>query len=105
MMRADLVADDQTEVYVRGHRLWVRCPRTIRGKLEVRGLGIVSVKPHAACPLVLVVDLKPDTRTERLPEPGDLTVNLLDHRLARISLDPLRPSAPSVLRAAFQHLT
>ena len=74
VLQARLVADDQTEVYLRAGRLWVRCPETIKGKLEVRGLGILNLKPHAACPLALVVDLMPGNRIERMPEEAQLTV-------------------------------
>ena len=38
-----LVADDQTIVQKRAERLVVSAPQTIRGKLEIRGLGIVDM--------------------------------------------------------------
>jgi hypothetical protein len=38
-----LVSDDQTIVQKRGERLHASAPPTIRGKLEIRGLGIVDM--------------------------------------------------------------
>ena len=50
-----LVADDQVRVRQEGARLLVKAPPTMRGKLEVRGVGIVDMKTVADAELVLVV--------------------------------------------------
>src|SRR6185436_1391460 len=52
-----LVADDQVRIQREGGRLLVEAPATLRGKLEVRGLGIVEMKSAAEAELVLVADL------------------------------------------------
>src|SRR5258705_11952508 len=49
-----LVADDQVELTRAGAGILVRAPRTIRGKMEVRGIGIVEVKSVAEAELKLV---------------------------------------------------
>jgi HPr kinase/phosphorylase len=98
---ANLVADDQTQVYLRNKRLWVRCPKTIAGLMELRGLGIVKIKPHAPCPLALVVDLQPAVTIERMPEPADNLTTLLGHQVPRIRLDANLPAAASLLRLAY----
>jgi HPr kinase/phosphorylase len=103
-LKASLVADDQTEVFESKGKLWVRCPKTIVGQIEVRGLGIVKVKPGKPCPLALIVDLLPASAVERMPEPGDMKTTLLDHQVPCIRLDASLPAAPSVLRVAFLRL-
>ncbi|HUC46507.1 MAG TPA: aldolase, partial [Hyphomicrobiaceae bacterium] len=52
-----LVADDQVWLVCNGERILVRPPETIRGRMEVRGIGIVEVKSLAEADLALVVDL------------------------------------------------
>src|SRR3954464_14823369 len=61
-----LVSDDQTFLRVRDGRLIASAPPTIRGKLEVRGLGIVEVESIADVPVALVVELTSDM--QRLPD-------------------------------------
>ncbi|HEY0107438.1 MAG TPA: HPr kinase/phosphatase C-terminal domain-containing protein [Rhizomicrobium sp.] len=62
---AVLVADDRCDLSIARGTLQVRAPRTIAGKLEVRGLGIVAL-PHMAARVALVVDLS--APVERMPE-------------------------------------
>jgi HPr kinase/phosphorylase len=100
-LRAGLIADDQTEVFERKGKLWVCCPKTISGLMELRGLGIIKVKPRAFCPLALVVDLRASAMIERMPEPADMLTTLLGHQVPRIMLDASQPSAASILRLAF----
>ena len=66
---ARLVADDATLVTRDGDGLSARSPDTIRDRMEVRGLGIVTVEALAEAPVVLLVDL--DTPAERLPAPDE----------------------------------
>ena len=63
---AGLVADDRTRVLRRENALWAECPPTIRGRIEARGLGILSAAPVPAARLAAVVDLD-EAETERLP--------------------------------------
>ena len=62
---ADLVADDQTALYVEEDRLWAQAPQTIAGLIEARGVGLLIAQSRAA-PVTLVVDLD-RTETQRLP--------------------------------------
>ena len=64
-----LVADDQVVLAREGTRLLARAAQTIRGKIEVRGVGIVEVKSLAEAELKLVVDLVWPQQVERLPKP------------------------------------
>ena len=62
-----LVSDDQTIVQKRGHRLLASAPQTIHGKLEIRGIGIVTLAAEAA-PVALILSL--GEAAERLPTPA-----------------------------------
>jgi serine kinase of HPr protein (carbohydrate metabolism regulator) len=70
---AELVADDGVELRRVGERLVAglpaSAPDSVRGRLEVRGLGILPVPAAAAAAVALVVDLVGADEVERLPEP------------------------------------
>jgi HPr kinase/phosphorylase len=93
-----LVADDQVRLSRDGERVLAAAPESIAGKMEVRGLGIVGIKPTAESELVLVVDLVDSASVERLPPPA--TVRLLGVDLPLLRLAPLEASAPIKLALA-----
>ena len=95
---ARLIADDQTVIVRRGDRLYAAPPATIAGRLEVRGLGIMTLDFASDVPVAAVFDLVPQSALERLPEP--LTVELLSIRLPLARLDPSAPSAAAKVRLA-----
>jgi serine kinase of HPr protein (carbohydrate metabolism regulator) len=91
-----LVADDQVCLAVKDGQLLASAPPAIRGKLEVRGVGIIDMKSLAEADLKLVVDLVDLKAVERLPGDGAMTRILgVDVSLARIF--PWEPSAPAKL--------
>ena len=94
-----LVADDQVRIRREGDRLLVEAPATLRGKLEVRGLGIVELKSAADAELVLVADLVAAGKVERMPDAG-ARVSLLGVDVATIRLVATEPSAPIKLALA-----
>lgn len=63
---ASLVSDDQTLIEAVDGRLVARAPDTIRGLVEARFLGLLSVPSIAQATVMAVVDLA-RTETERLP--------------------------------------
>lgn len=63
---ARLVADDQVIVAVDGDMVIASCPTGFEGKIEARGIGIVSVAHTSSVPIKLVVDLD-HTELQRLP--------------------------------------
>lgn len=65
---AGLIADDQTVLARDGAVLVASAPDQIRGMIEMRGIGIISVPTIAAAPVALRVDLD-QIETARLPEP------------------------------------
>src|SRR6185503_2479103 len=52
-----LVSDDRTIVRKDGSMLVASAPETIKGKLEVRGVGIVEMETVSDIPLAMVVEL------------------------------------------------
>ncbi|MEO0830385.1 MAG: serine kinase [Pseudomonadota bacterium] len=69
---AQLVADDRVDVRRVGeHRLSARPPKTIAGKIEVRGLGILDLPHQSEAEIVAAYDI--DRQNEaRLPEPQSI---------------------------------
>ena len=89
---AALVADDRVDLRRLSERIMAEAPATIRGKLEVRGLGVLSVPCMASAELVLVADITALDRIERLPDPAPMA-ELLGVRLPLIQVAPFTASA------------
>ena len=98
---ARLVADDQTFVKMQNGRLVATAPETIAGKMEVRGVGILSVESENSGILELVVNLEADP-PERLPDPE--TTEILGIALPLLRLNPFEASATAKLRLALRSL-
>ncbi len=98
LLRSELVADDQVIVTRDQDRLMASAPATLRGKLEIRGLGIVTLATPPAVPLALVVKLQDHSAIERLPDPA--TFDILGMALPLVEIDGKMPTAPARLRAA-----
>jgi HPr kinase/phosphorylase len=63
---ARLVADDRTEVAARDGTLVATCPPQIAGRIEARGIGILSADPLPEAGVVLAADLG-EAEQDRLP--------------------------------------
>lgn len=63
---AELVADDRTIVKKVGDELIASCPETIRGRIEIRKMGVLKAPFVSAAPVNLVIDLDCE-ETERMP--------------------------------------
>ena len=97
---AQLVADDQVVIRRSGGGLVASAPASLKGKLEIRGLGIAELSVVAEARLRLAVRLTPSTEIERMPELGTPRMDILGEALPLILLDPWNASAPARLRAA-----
>lgn len=96
-----LVSDDRTIVHRDGDRLVASAPATIKGKLEVRGIGIVDVNSVDDIPVGLVVEL---TNTiQRMPDDGQERLILGVH-IPLINVDAMTASAPSKVAMALDRL-
>lgn len=93
---ATLVSDDYCEIDVRDNTVILSAPDAIAGRMEVRGVGVVSVahQPHAR--LGLVVDLTPYTAIERLPE--QTSARIANIAIKWIAVDPTHASADAKVR-------
>ena len=96
-----LVSDDQTIVRREGDRLVASAPPTIKGKLEIRGIGIVEMDTVDDIPVALFVELTseimrlPDDRRER---------PVLGVNLPLVSVDAITASAASKVALALDRL-
>lgn len=96
-----LVSDDQTIVRRDNGRLLAAAPPNIRGKLEIRGIGIIDMESADDLPVALFVELTseiqrlPDDRRERL---------VLDLAIPLISVDAMTASAPAKVALALNRL-
>lgn len=88
-----LVSDDQTIVRREGDRLIASAPPTIKGKLEIRGIGIVEMKTVDNVPVALLVDLT--SEIQRLPPDDRRERPVLGVSLPLVSVDALTASAAS----------
>lgn len=98
LIRARLVADDQTLIERKGDALFAGSPEAIAGLLEIRGQGIVKVDHVEEVRLALVVSLRAEI--ERMPEEDDRFTVIAGVKLRAIAVDPGRASAPARIRAA-----
>ncbi len=97
-VEARLVADDQVAVRREGDRLIASAPPALKGLVEIRGLGIVTLEPEPEAELRLVVRLVAAPLIERLPEPR--AFSLLGLEIPQFDIDPSAASAPARVRAA-----
>ena len=101
-----LIADDQTRLTIEGGRLVATAPTTIAGRMEARGVGILSAPQIESATLYLAVELSAKP-LERMPEPSFWRppgVAAAPH-LPLISLSPFEPSALAKLRLALIAVT
>ncbi len=93
---AALVADDYVELRCADKWLVAAAPSNIAGKMELRGVGILTLPFLAEVQVALLVDL--DLDAERLP--GPQIRELGGVAIPTIGLNALEPSAPIKVEAA-----
>jgi len=96
-----LVSDDRTIVRKQGSKLVATAPETIKGKLEIRGVGIVDMDTVSDVPVALVVELTSDI--QRLPDDARERL-ILGTGVPLISVDAMTASAPSKVALALDRL-
>jgi serine kinase of HPr protein (carbohydrate metabolism regulator) len=96
-----LVSDDRTIVSKDGDALTATSPETIRGKLEIRGIGIVAMPSVENVPLAMIVELTSDFT--RLPD-DDRQRLILGVSIPLISVDAQTASAAAKVVIALKLL-
>jgi HPr kinase/phosphorylase len=92
---ARLVSDDRVRVESRNGRVLASAVAAIAGRIEVRGMGLLTLPHEKAAVIRWVIDLAEDA--PRLPEPSEGSVALCGVLLPRIET-PVEPGlAQSVL--------
>ncbi|HEY8351324.1 MAG TPA: HPr kinase/phosphatase C-terminal domain-containing protein [Sphingomonadales bacterium] len=94
---ARLVGDDYVWVGAEGGRLYAIAPDAIRGRMEVRGVGIVTVPARRATALHCAIDLVAADEVERMPEQITLRLDGIDLPAWRIA--PFEASAAAKVAA------
>jgi HPr kinase/phosphorylase len=102
LLTAQLVSDDQVMITRDKDRLVAAAPAALYGKLEIRGLDIVTLAPQPSVTLTLIVKLEAHSAIERLPIPG--TFEILGLALPMVKIDGKAAAAPARLRAALNWL-
>lgn len=95
-----LVADDQVIVEAQADTLVVSAPDTLAGKLEVRGLGIMTLPHLEQAKLVLIVDLVANDEVPRMPPEPLPRITLLGVSVPNLQLASFEDSAPLKLKMA-----
>ena len=88
-----LVADDCLYLEAKSGELFASPPPATAGKLEVRGVGILTVEHLPFAKLRLVVDLRANADIARIPDPKGARIRLCGTSLHRLSLMPREASA------------
>jgi hypothetical protein len=91
-----LVADDLCEIQRQGDRLLADLPAAVdacfRGRIELRGLGFLTLAYAGATPLVLVADLQPGSKAAQAAEAPFFGIVV-----PAVVLDPFQASAVAKL--------
>jgi serine kinase of HPr protein (carbohydrate metabolism regulator) len=97
---AALVADDQVQVRAQGDRLLASPPAALKGLLEIRGLGIVTLAYCEETALAFAVRLVVRDAVERLPEPAFFDCE--GRQLPLLSLHAFDAATPAKIRMYLQ---
>ena len=85
-----LVSDDYSYLWASGGALYATAPQTIAGRMEVRGLGIMTARTRPVTRIGLAILVQSDP-IERLPA-HDVTT-ILGHNIPTIRLNPREASS------------
>jgi serine kinase of HPr protein (carbohydrate metabolism regulator) len=102
---AILVADDRCDLFLAGDELRVRAPQSLRGAMEIRGIGIVTMPSTEEASIRLVVRLVAPAAIARFPAFSRYRPNPelgLPERFwpPEIAVAPFEASAPAKIGAA-----
>ena len=95
-----LVSDDRTILRKDGNKLIASAPETIKGKLEIRGIGIVDMDSINGVPVALVVELTGDM--QRMPDDSRQRL-ILGAGVPLVNVNAMTASAPAKVVVALDH--
>ncbi|MEX2129486.1 MAG: HPr kinase/phosphatase C-terminal domain-containing protein [Xanthobacteraceae bacterium] len=102
---ARLVADDRVRLFAANGRLLAAAPEPLRGKIEIRGIGVRQVVCEPLALVGLVVDLAAED-AGRMPECAARSVEISGVKLSRLpialgvsALAPVLAAVSTVTRA------
>ncbi len=95
---ARLIADDRCDLTIASDQVFVSCPTTIDGLMEVRGIGILKFDTETRAPVALIVKLCEPDQIERLPD--DCTDVQYGVSIPIIRVAPFEASTPFKIRLA-----
>jgi serine kinase of HPr protein (carbohydrate metabolism regulator) len=96
-----LVSDDRTILRKEGAKVIASAPETIKGKLEIRGVGIVEMEVVSNAPVALFVELTSDV--QRIPDDSRERL-ILGLGIPIVSVDAMTASAASKVAVALDRL-
>ena len=96
-----LVSDDRTIVSKEGDALIASAPDPIRGKLEIRGIGIVGLETEGNVPIAMVVELTSDMA--RMPDDSRERL-ILGTSVPLVNVDAMTASAAAKIVVALDRL-
>lgn len=91
-----LVADDRVRIFAAGGRLLAAAPETIRGMIEMRGLGVRRVDCEPLALVGLVVDLDAQDGA-RLPEASASETEILGVKVPRLAVAAGEAAFPLII--------
>ncbi|MDF1747557.1 MAG: HPr kinase/phosphatase C-terminal domain-containing protein [Alphaproteobacteria bacterium] len=94
---AELVADDQTTLTVDAGTLYAQAPEQLQGRIEVRGVGIMTLPYRTKVAVELLADLTQGP-IDRLPDCSQETLEGIT--LPCLTIAPFESSAPIKLKLA-----
>lgn len=98
-----LVSDDRVDLKTADGQVEASAPASIKGLLEVRGVGILTLPVVESCRINLVINLVREAEdVERLPEPSFYELGGV--KIPQINLWPFEASAPDKVLAALSLL-
>jgi serine kinase of HPr protein (carbohydrate metabolism regulator) len=92
---ARLVADDRVHVEAAHGRLLARCPATLAGLIEVRGLGLRRVPYEPLAAVGFTVDL--GATVDRMPNQTDSHAEIAGIRMPRLAAAGSETALPAIL--------
>jgi serine kinase of HPr protein (carbohydrate metabolism regulator) len=98
-----LVADDRTLVWTSAGRLFGRAPDTLRGLIELRGVGVLPERPLPFAEIALVIRCEEQAADrDRIPEPE--FEEICGAPIPLLRAHALDASAPAKIGRALIHL-